>query len=173
MAKWIKAHVALLGTDTDRSVAKKVGREVATVASARIRRGIPSFQKQEPWTDANIAMLGSMPDPVVAARVKRSKESVAAARRARGIAGYAPPVNDWGVVELEYKRGTAVSEISRITRVSTKTIYKRAKRFGWQRPNLQPAKRRFSVFDRMAVDLLHRRMDDLMYSMLTGGDVFP
>ncbi len=92
---WSAEQIALLGTDTDKTVAGRLGKKPATVTRARIDFGIPAFDpskgNQHKWTDKEIKMLGNVSDMDIAEKLGISRNAVINARNMRGIA---PPTKN-------------------------------------------------------------------------------
>jgi hypothetical protein len=84
---WTRDKIALLGTDGDRVIARRLGVSVPTVAIKRTQVGIRSFypQRRIRWTKGMVALLGKVTDWKIARKYKMSQESVARDRRKRGI----------------------------------------------------------------------------------------
>jgi len=81
-------EIALLGTDTDRAIAKRLRRNPGTVDEKRRKLGIPPFCKPpeiRPFTSDEIALLGTDTDKAVAIVLGRSEKTVAFRRRKLGI----------------------------------------------------------------------------------------
>nr|WP_192963445.1 hypothetical protein [Pseudomonas fluorescens]CEK42280.1 hypothetical protein PQBR57_0327 [Pseudomonas fluorescens SBW25] len=80
------AIIALLGTGTDREVAKSTGRAESTIRTARIAHGIPKFPSATRSLDEQtIEALGTKPDADLAREAGRSESSIRSARTRRGI----------------------------------------------------------------------------------------
>lgn len=98
---WPPRFARLLGTVTDRELAKRAGLCIRAVSDERRRRKIPPFQSQGNdvrWTRRMIARLGHSPDSVVAAKLGIGRSSVAYKRRVLGIAPFkrgTTPVFRW------------------------------------------------------------------------------
>jgi hypothetical protein len=77
---WTTEQLALLGTDHDEAIAKKIGRTPNAVTCKRTRRRIPAFSgwatNGPEWTAEQIALLGAADDEVVAKKVRRTPEAV-------------------------------------------------------------------------------------------------
>ena len=84
---WAKNKIALLGTDSDRKVAARLGTNLAVVARQRTRLGIPSFypQRRISWPKDMTALLGKVTDWKIARKFGMSRGSVARQRRKLGI----------------------------------------------------------------------------------------
>jgi hypothetical protein len=96
--QWTEAEIALLGTDTDGAIARRLGLAKKRVSWKRAQLGIRSFAKlPDRWTEREIALLGTAPDPEIAKRLGRTPESVCQSRRNRGIP---PAVSGWTVDEI-------------------------------------------------------------------------
>jgi hypothetical protein len=83
---WTAAEEALLGTDHDDVIAKKIGRSESAVTSRRVRRKIPAFSG---WTCGGpsrtaeeLARLGTDHDEVIAGRIGRTVGAVTQMRLA-------------------------------------------------------------------------------------------
>lgn len=91
---WSPSEDALLGTDTDEAIARRLGRSQNSVMIRRRALGIPaaiaSRGRRGEWTDAALALLGKVPDRVVAARVGVSVTAVFSKRRTLGIPAFMP-----------------------------------------------------------------------------------
>jgi len=78
---------ALLGTMTDREVAKRIGREESAVSARRYRVNVAAFVKRKPnrpappWTPERDALLGTMSDSDLACRLRCSPMAVFYRRR--------------------------------------------------------------------------------------------
>jgi transposase-like protein len=62
--EWTEEQLALLGTDHDEAIAKKLGRTRTAVTAQRVLRKIPAFSGwpggMRGWTDEEVALLGTM-----------------------------------------------------------------------------------------------------------------
>jgi hypothetical protein len=83
--QWSEAEMAMLGTESDRVVAERLGLEVSTVVYQRMRRDIPTANPRQPWTEAEEALLGTRPDRDLARKWGRTELGVAVRRRELGI----------------------------------------------------------------------------------------
>jgi hypothetical protein len=86
---WTAEEVALLGTDHDKIIAKKLGRTLGAVTSRRTQRKIRAFSGNpgggRGWTDEELALLGTDYDEVIAARIGRTVGAVEQKREARKV----------------------------------------------------------------------------------------
>ena len=57
---WTDEEIALLGTDTDRAIANRLGLPKKVVTNERERLGIPGLSQR--WKEHEIALLGTAPD---------------------------------------------------------------------------------------------------------------
>ncbi len=77
---WTAEQAALLGTDHDEVIAKKLGRSRSAVTTQRVQRKIPAFSGfpggGPGWTVDEIALLGTDHDEVIAARIGRTTGAV-------------------------------------------------------------------------------------------------
>jgi len=122
---WGPEDLALLGTMTDREVARRLGISIAAVNHKRRLLKIPAFRPATPmyrWTPATLSLLGRVPDPEVARRSGISGHAVRRKRRQLGIGSYV----DNGVVvpsaALRELMPLSTSEVTRRTGVCRKTI---------------------------------------------------
>jgi hypothetical protein len=80
---WTAEQIALLGTDHDKVIAKKLGRTL---------RKIPAFsgspESGPAWTDEELALLGTNTDVAVAARIGRTRGAVSQNRAARNVVAF-------------------------------------------------------------------------------------
>jgi hypothetical protein len=81
--EWTAEEIALLGTDSDPAIAKRLGLSRHVVYDQRRRLGIPRIPNR--WTDAEIARLGTASDPDVAHQLGRSVNSVRNKRLQLGV----------------------------------------------------------------------------------------
>lgn len=87
--QWTAERIALLGTDTDGNIAKRLEVSPDDVRQARRGLQIKPFKErpQKKWTPTEIALLGKMSDPEVAQITGREPAAVTAARRHYKIPG--------------------------------------------------------------------------------------
>jgi hypothetical protein len=81
-------EIDLLGTDTDRAIAKRLRRNPGTVEQKRRKLGIPPFcERREirPFTPNEIALLGTDTDKAVANLLGRNEKTIGFWRRKLGI----------------------------------------------------------------------------------------
>ena len=78
---------AILGTDADRYIAKRLDRTASAVAQRRSAHGVAAFGKRR-WTSEEDALLGTDDDEVIAAKIGRMPMSVTLRRCANGIPVY-------------------------------------------------------------------------------------
>jgi hypothetical protein len=77
---WSAKEVALLGTDSDAAVARKLNRPTGAVALKRRRKGIKIKPVKRRWTPHEISLLGTMSDAEVARQLNRTPNSVLSKR---------------------------------------------------------------------------------------------
>ena len=86
---WTLDEVALLGTDHDEAIAKKLGRTPSAVTTQRVTRKIPAFSGWPgggpAWTPEEVALLGTDTDEAVAKTIGRTPSAVAQRRAALKI----------------------------------------------------------------------------------------
>ena len=123
---WAKSKIALLGKDSDRKIADRLGTTLGVVALKRRRLGIPSFytQRRISWTKDMAALLGKVTDWKIARKYKIGRASVARERRKRAI----PPCVDTRPVmrtpELRPVLSLPIRVIARRYKLSYVTIAK-------------------------------------------------
>lgn len=87
--------MALLGTDSDRAIAKRLRRSVRSVEGARRARGILGHSGKGfggiKWTPEAEALLGTAPDHVVAAALGTTRCAVLRRRKRLGVPRYRRP----------------------------------------------------------------------------------
>lgn len=83
-AGWTAAEHALLGTDHDEAIARRLGRTRSAVTTRRVRAGIPAFSEWpgggRRWTSEEDARLGTAPDAAVARQLGRTRSAVSQRR---------------------------------------------------------------------------------------------
>src|SRR5690349_11116141 len=83
---WTEEELALLGTDTDEVIARRLGRRFKQVRSKRQHLKIPSFGLTKRfWTPDEDQLVGRMDDAELAAQLKRTVESVRKRRHEKGL----------------------------------------------------------------------------------------
>ena len=92
---WTADQVALLGTDHDEAIAKRIGRSPGAVTSKRVGLKIPAYSGHagggREWSAAEAALLGTDRDAVVAAKLGRTVRAVASKRTALNV----PAASGW------------------------------------------------------------------------------
>ena len=81
---WPGERLELLGTASDRSLAKRWGLSVSAVSNARMVRGIDPFVIT-PWTKAMDGLLGTACDRKIAKRLRMSEHKVRYRREHLGV----------------------------------------------------------------------------------------
>jgi len=59
--RWTIAEELLVGTDTDRAIARKLNRTSHSVIVKRWKLGIPGFRRRKPWTEAEERLVRTLP----------------------------------------------------------------------------------------------------------------
>jgi len=136
--RWTARAIALLGTDSDRNIAKRLGLWDSQVSFERQRRGIPPFKTRSPnavWTPELLALLGTVPDKVIARRMRTRAATVTRKRRVLGIAAYyhrsRPISRDAKLVKL---LALPNAEIMRRTGIAPSTVSKLRREYGIKPP---------------------------------------
>ena len=81
---WKEEEIKLVGTDTDRAIAKRLGRSLASVLNMRRKVGI-EYRSSNAWRAEEDAILGKVADAEAARRLGRSRGAVAHRRRRLGM----------------------------------------------------------------------------------------
>ena len=84
--KWTDEETALLGTDTDRKIAKILRLPIKVVTQERVRLGISCLAQR--WKEHEIALLGTAPDSELARRLGKSPSAVRSKREQLGISTF-------------------------------------------------------------------------------------
>jgi|GEM_PF-317920 len=99
---WTKPELKLLGTASDKEVARELGRTVMAVRLRRTLLGLPAVgQIQKAWTLHDHKLLGLLPDEEVAKLTGRTPEAVEARRITYHIRRSNPKVRVWTKDELK------------------------------------------------------------------------
>ncbi|MHB1035584.1 MAG: hypothetical protein ACYC0Y_13150 [Pirellulales bacterium] len=108
---WTTEELRLLGTDTDRAVAAKIGRTPKAIGAKRHKLGMTEPQSS-PWTQKELRLVGTDTDRAVAAKIGRTAKAVTHKRDELGIppVGGAIPYRDWTEEELRLL-GTAPDKV--------------------------------------------------------------
>jgi hypothetical protein len=89
---WTPEELALLGTDTDEAVARRLGRTRSAVTSRRVNMGIGAFSGWSAggrdWTAGELGLLGGDFDEVIAGRIGRTRPAVSQMRLELGIPAF-------------------------------------------------------------------------------------
>ena len=129
---WRKDKIALLGRDSDRKIAERLGTTTGVVARQRGRLGIPSFypQRRISWTKKMTALLGKVTDWKIATKYRMRRGSVARQRRKLGI----PPCVETrpvkGTPDLKKILRLPIGLICRHYRLSTETVARLRRELG-------------------------------------------
>lgn len=91
MKRWQSWEIDLLGTDTDKRVAERLGRtENAVCVQRHIRRIPPHEARPLLRSEKHRAMLGRVPDQQIADELGVLRQAVQYTRQALGIPAYRP-----------------------------------------------------------------------------------
>lgn len=89
--EWTPEQLALLGTDHDEAIARRIGRTRSAVTNRRLLLDIPAFSGWagggRPWTPEELVLLGTDHDEAIARKLDRTPSAVTQRRLACG----APP----------------------------------------------------------------------------------
>lgn len=135
--RWTKQQTALLGKESDRKVARRLGLAVPTVWRKRVQLGISALTPKQhiEWTKARSALLGKLPDKVLAKRWSTKPETIARKRTELGIEPFVRTTPPRPTRPLKAILRLPVHEICRRYRVSTETIKRMRRELGI--PNLK------------------------------------
>jgi hypothetical protein len=86
--RWTTAEELVVGTDTDRAIARKLNRTSYSVIRKRWALGIPGFDRCKPWTEAEERLVRTLPARTAARRLRRTLKAVRHKRAQLGL----PPV---------------------------------------------------------------------------------
>ncbi len=114
---WTPRRVVLLGTTSDKKLARRLGILPDRVGYQRRKRGIPPFDPGPPkvvWTAAVIRQLGRISDYQIAKQLGVSRGTVGRERQRHGI----PPVT-------RYRQVLRNPELRRLLRLQTGEVVKR------------------------------------------------
>ena len=148
--EWTRAKIALLGTNLDGVIARRLGVTRSAVALKRAQLGIKSFypQRRIRWTKEMAALLGKITDWKISSRYHISRGSVARERRKRGI----PPFIDTRPVKRTPKLKPILSlpgrVISRSYNISSNTVANLRRELGVPPVERWPTKRRQKAISR-------------------------
>ena len=93
--RWTDEEIALLGTEYDSLIARRLGISTHVVEDKRRRLGIPPRRLR--WTSEEVALLGTKTDREVAILLGRK---VAAVRKKRLLLGINSTVSHWAEAEI-------------------------------------------------------------------------
>lgn len=135
--RWTKQQIALLGKESDRKVAKRLGLVVPTVWRKRVQLGIRALTPKQhiDWTKARSALLGKLSDQGLAKRWGAKAETIARKRTELGIEPFVRTTPPRPTRLLKAILRLPVHEICRRYRVSTETIKRLRRELGI--PNLK------------------------------------
>ena len=92
---WTDDEIALLGTQSDAAIARRLGLTEAVVYNQRRRLGIA--RPVERWSDDQIRLLGTAPDAEIARRLGKNEAAVRGKRLRQGIPG---SIRRWSPEEI-------------------------------------------------------------------------
>ena len=84
--KWTEEELALIGTDSDKAVAKALGLPVNVVKHKRESLGISLLAQR--WNEEQIALLGTAPDSQLARTLGKSTSAIQRKREKLGIPAF-------------------------------------------------------------------------------------
>jgi hypothetical protein len=82
--RWTIAEEMLVGTNTDRAIARKLNRTSHSVLRKRCELEIPGFYRRKPWTEADERLVRTLPARAAARRLRRTLKAV---MHRRGVLG--------------------------------------------------------------------------------------
>ena len=94
---WTAEELALLGTEPDAFIARKLERSTLAITKRRVTLGIPAVQypnsKRRLYTRAEDLLLGTMPDDELARRLRRTAGAIGRRRSTLGIPIFVIPMS--------------------------------------------------------------------------------
>ena len=135
--RWTKQQIALLGKESDRKMARRLGISAPAVWRKRVQLGIRALTPKQhiEWTKARSALLGKLSDKVLAKRWGVKAETIARKRTELGIEPFVRTTPPRPTRPLKAILRLPVHEICRRYRVSTETIKRLRRELGI--PNLK------------------------------------
>jgi hypothetical protein len=106
--RWTDEEIALLGTDTDRAIAKLLGLPINVVKSKRERLGISRLSQR--WKEHEIRLLGTAPDSELARKLGKSSSAIWRKREQLGIPTF---LNRWTDEEIALIGTASDPEVAR------------------------------------------------------------
>jgi hypothetical protein len=122
---WTNAEIALLGTDTDRAIARTLGLPMNIVRNERQRLGISALSQR--WKEHEIALLGTARDSEVAHKLGKSASAVLQKRDQLGIPSF---LNRWTDEEIALIGTASNSEVARKLGRTKKCVQTKRKKLG-------------------------------------------
>jgi hypothetical protein len=124
--KWTEEEIALLGTDTDRTIARILGLPINVITNKRARLGITCLGQR--WKDHEIALLGTAPDSQLVRKLGKSSSAIHRKREKLGIPAFG--VIQW-TDEMTALLGTASDrEIGRKLRIHSSCVQSKRDQLG-------------------------------------------
>jgi hypothetical protein len=130
--RWSDAEDQLLGTKSDRALARKLGRSVAAVKGRRHHKRI-RFLK--PWRPEDDKILGTRPDSQIARLLGRPAYTVGWRRRKLGIPYRRYERRPWSREELELLGVIPDAEVARQTGHPLSTVMFKRQQLGKPKPD--------------------------------------
>lgn len=130
--KWHDWEIKMLGTDTDREIAKKLKISQSTVRVKRNQLGIrPFHNNRHNWTKAELALLGKVSDVKVSNTIGLNVSSVREKRAALKIKRFDNDrLHIWTVEEVSLLGTMSDTELAKIVGVSSNAVRGRRTREG-------------------------------------------
>jgi hypothetical protein len=154
--EWSEEEVALIGTGSDKTVAKELGLAVAVVKHKRERLGISLLALR--WKDHEIPLLGTAPDSQLAKTLGKSISVVKRKREQLGIPVFA--LKPWTEAEIALLGTASDYELGRKLGRTQSSIQKKREQLGIPAFFLRWTKAEVSLLgtdtDRNLARLLHR-----------------
>lgn len=126
---WTEEALALLGTDIDSAIAKRLGFPDYVVWNKRTDLGIPAYGKVPPWTEEEIALLGTMYDTKVAKKLGRTLFSVKRKRETMQIPAF-KSASFWTSERIAFLGTASDEQVARQLNVSAKAVYAKRNELG-------------------------------------------
>jgi hypothetical protein len=123
---WTDDEIALLGTDTDRAIANRLGIPVRSVESKRRRLGI--LRPRESWTEQELALLGTEPDDRLALKLGRPVSAIQRKRTQLGIGAFT--AFKWTEENLALLGTVSDNELARKLGISAGRVFWKREKLG-------------------------------------------
>jgi hypothetical protein len=122
---WTPEEEKLLGTDTDKAIARRLGRSALAVRARRASLGLPPIPINKPWREKELKLVGQMPDAEVARLTPHPLKAVQSKRHALGLRDLGSKKRPWSAVELKLLGTKSDEQVARMTGRTKKAVQAR------------------------------------------------